>query len=259
MTAHNQPEAPMPLDQRYRAWQDAWGMCAACGADRRHGQRECVADDCPNTVAPVTMPDGFPSSPWDYKPENQPEAPRAVESAYERFAQDSIDLFLEYRDQHGYDEGRARATAILEAAEGAPQDDVDQSIRAPLEERIRELDARGTHAWVDDARHIHKTVAKAWPVYGPEDSRFLALAMAGEVGELLNIIKKVWRGDKQLDATTLAAIREELADIKIYHLLLSDCFESDSDAECEKKIPELYRRWPEACEGRPVRALGATQ
>ena len=100
--------------------------------------------------------------------------------------------------------------------------------------------------WVDDARHIHKTVAKNWPVYGPEDSRFLALAMAGEVGELLNIIKKVWRGDKQLDDETLAAIREELTDINIYHLLLSDCFGADRDAECEKKIPELYRRWPEA-------------
>lgn len=34
-------------------------------------------------------------------------------------AEAGIDFFLEYRDQHGYDEDTARAKALLEVAEGA--------------------------------------------------------------------------------------------------------------------------------------------
>lgn len=41
-----------------------------------------------------------------------------------QIAEDAIDLFLEYRDIHGYDEERAKAQAILDVIEGsAPLDD----------------------------------------------------------------------------------------------------------------------------------------
>lgn len=59
------------------------------------------------------------------------EAERADRERWAKFAQDAIDLFLEYRDGHEYDESTARATAILEAAEGAPSEALDAATRVP--------------------------------------------------------------------------------------------------------------------------------
>jgi NTP pyrophosphatase (non-canonical NTP hydrolase) len=50
-----------------------------------------------------------------------------------------------------------------------------------------------------------------------EHRRYMALALAGEVGELCNLIKKEWRGDpKGLDSK---AILDEASDIFIYWTL----------------------------------------
>jgi NTP pyrophosphatase (non-canonical NTP hydrolase) len=49
-----------------------------------------------------------------------------------------------------------------------------------------------------------------------EDVRFLTLALAGEVGEVANLIKKDWRGD-EVDRGHLL---EELGDVIAYWLLL---------------------------------------
>lgn len=111
--------------------------------------------------------------------------------------------------------------------------------------------------WRRVAKRIHETVAKQWPVYGDEDRRFLALALAGEAGEIANLIKKEWRGDftgynPQLAATDQELFQEmlrgELADVRIYLELLAAAYSIDLDAACAEKIPELLRRWPEARE-----------
>jgi NTP pyrophosphatase (non-canonical NTP hydrolase) len=102
--------------------------------------------------------------------------------------------------------------------------------------------------WQNDAVTIHEVVVKKWDVWSEEDGRFLALAMAGEVGELLNLIKKQWRGD--FTPATMGAwrekLKEEFADVRIYLELLARSFDVDLDKACEEKMPELLRRWPEA-------------
>jgi NTP pyrophosphatase (non-canonical NTP hydrolase) len=97
--------------------------------------------------------------------------------------------------------------------------------------------------WQEKARLIHELVVKRWEPYSEEDQRFLALALAGEVGELCNVVKKLWRGDALPHAPAL--IKEELADIRIYLELLALSFDVDLDDACENKMPELERRWPE--------------
>ena len=52
---------------------------------------------------------------------------------------------------------------------------------------------------------------------------FFSNALAGEVGEFCNLIKKVKRGSRKLDAKTRKEIRHELADCQTY---LVQCAES---------------------------------
>lgn len=45
---------------------------------------------------------------------------------------------------------------------------------------------------------------------------YCALAAVGEAGEIANKLKKVWRGDKPLDAELKAALASELGDVLWY-------------------------------------------
>jgi NTP pyrophosphatase (non-canonical NTP hydrolase) len=65
-----------------------------------------------------------------------------------------------------------------------------------------------------------KMTAHLFPPYSSTDERFLTLALAGEVGELANMIKKRWRDGIDLGDE----IREEIADIRVYLELLAKCF-----------------------------------
>ena len=85
--------------------------------------------------------------------------------------------------------------------------------------------------WKETNAIIHEVIMKGKAHYGVEDKRFLALALAGEVGELLNLIKK--------------ECRMELADIRMYLELLARCFDADLDKACEEKNEILLKRWPE--------------
>jgi NTP pyrophosphatase (non-canonical NTP hydrolase) len=100
--------------------------------------------------------------------------------------------------------------------------------------------------WQDEAWAVHLTVIKRWEPASDEDKHFIALAMAGEVGEALNLIKKDWRGDAGDRSGKLAL---ELADIRIYLELLARCYGVDLDKACATKMDELLARWPEC---RPV-------
>lgn len=59
-----------------------------------------------------------------------------------------------------------------------------------------------------------------FPAYSNTDERFLALALAGEVGELCNMIKKRWRDGVDLSEE----IKEEICDIRVYLELMAKCF-----------------------------------
>lgn len=69
-------------------------------------------------------------------------------------------------------------------------------------------------AWKLHCRFLNKTNAICPGTR--DDIRFLTLALAGEVGELANFIKKDWRGDK----VEWKDIHNEVVDVAIYLDLL---------------------------------------
>ncbi len=82
-------------------------------------------------------------------------------------------------------------------------------------------------------------IGTKFPPQGQEDIKFLSLALAGEVGELCNIIKKWWRGDGTLN---IDEVGEEMSNIRVYLELLSMCFGMDLDQECERKNKIVEQR-----------------
>lgn len=116
-------------------------------------------------------------------------------------------------------------------------------------EVVRRLEREAGSSWREQVRLIHETVVKKWEPYSDEDTRFVALALAGEVGELCNLVKKEWRGNPVDNPKRLRReMADELADIRIYLELLALCLGVDLDVAVAQKIPELLRRWPEARE-----------
>lgn len=103
--------------------------------------------------------------------------------------------------------------------------------------------------WRERADIVHRAVTPGLQHYTAGDAKFLSLFLAGEVGELCNLIKKEWmeefgvakpQGDKK------EAIRLELADVRICLELLARCYEVDLDLACDEKLTICEKRWPEA-------------
>ena len=105
--------------------------------------------------------------------------------------------------------------------------------------------------WADEIFAIHeralgrKKQIEPWSV---EDVRFLALALAGEAGELANRIKKEWRGDDdKCDPRHDAAVHDELVDVRVYvELLAHAMFNLDLDNGVRAKIPEIRAKFKSA-------------
>lgn len=80
-----------------------------------------------------------------------------------------------------------------------------------------------------------KMTSHLFPAYSSTDERFLALALAGEVGELCNMIKKRWRDG----ADMTDEVRDEIADCRVYLELLAKCFNIEGiklDQHVEQKL-----------------------
>lgn len=97
--------------------------------------------------------------------------------------------------------------------------------------------------WQQIARDIHERFVALARTQGSLTSdteilHFLALAICGEAGELANLIKKSWRGD----AVNADAIRDEIADIRIYLEHISRALGIDLDRACEQKLEEVAAR-----------------
>lgn len=89
-----------------------------------------------------------------------------------------------------------------------------------------------------------KLIAGLFPPYSNTDERFITLALCGEVGELANFIKKRWRDG----ADHTEAIRDEIADIRVYLELLAKCFDIEGDKldqRVERKLLEVTERFKE--------------
>jgi len=70
---------------------------------------------------------------------------------------------------------------------------------------------------------------------------FHANALAGEVGELCNIVKKLWRDGETPEL--LDKLDEELVDILIYMIQIIRTVDTDFDAVWEDKHEVLHQRW----------------
>lgn len=87
-----------------------------------------------------------------------------------------------------------------------------------------------------------KMTGHLFPAYSNQDERFLALALAGEVGELANMIKKRWRDGVDLTEE----IRDEIADIRVYLELMAKCFDIDGDKldlQVQSKLARVVERF----------------
>jgi NTP pyrophosphatase (non-canonical NTP hydrolase) len=86
-----------------------------------------------------------------------------------------------------------------------------------------------------------KMTAHLFPAYSNTDERFLALALAGEVGELCNMIKKRWRDGADMKDEC----RDEIADIRVYLELLAKCFNIEGvklDQHVEQKLLKVIEK-----------------
>lgn len=75
-----------------------------------------------------------------------------------------------------------------------------------------------------------------------QDLEHLAVCLAGEVGEFCNILKKVVRGDFSWNESK-HALSEELADIFIYLIKISNQTGIDLESEVLKKIEKNKTRF----------------
>ena len=95
----------------------------------------------------------------------------------------------------------------------------------------------------DFARELYTDHARTVGTFGQEeDIRFCALALAGEAGEVANVVKKEWRDRKDLEGRRL----EESADVLVYLLLLCNMsgwtFERLLE-EAHKKHQQFMEKW----------------
>ena len=93
-------------------------------------------------------------------------------------------------------------------------------------------------SWDIHRRFVELSCAKGSLTSDDEVINFLSLAVCGEVGELANLIKKRWQGDK-VDRDLL---RDEIADIRIYLEHLAHHLEIDLDEACNAKLDVVAAR-----------------
>lgn len=107
-------------------------------------------------------------------------------------------------------------------------------------------------SWKEEAFALHEAKIKykgKWKPYSPEDQRFLALSVGGEVGEMQNLVKKEWRGDLEEQETRAYKVwrlklAQEMADVRMLLEVLASCFDINLDKACEGKIDVNLARWP---------------
>lgn len=99
-------------------------------------------------------------------------------------------------------------------------------------------------SWKDRAWIIHTAILKEHTAT-ERDRRFLCLALAGEVGELANLIKKQWREEFGFPPSEnlTPKIIDELADINAYLYLLARTYGIDLDIVTAKKMAIVAERY----------------
>lgn len=84
-----------------------------------------------------------------------------------------------------------------------------------------------------------------------ENMKFYALELAGEVGELANIIKKMWRSGESLELQE--KLKEETADVLISYLLFLNASGIDIESAFEEKISKLREKFAHRKDMEPMK------
>jgi NTP pyrophosphatase (non-canonical NTP hydrolase) len=88
--------------------------------------------------------------------------------------------------------------------------------------------------------YFHKAVDQKELI---EKMEYMAVALAGEVGEYANLVKKILRQKELLNNEMKDRIKEEITDIFIYCLLTSSLLGMDLEKEALKKIEKNKQRF----------------
>jgi NTP pyrophosphatase (non-canonical NTP hydrolase) len=96
--------------------------------------------------------------------------------------------------------------------------------------------------WRDKLWAYHKKIIKGrFKHSSSEDIRFLAMGLAGEVGEVLNVLKKHWRGDsKDIRSPELII---EIGDAQAYLAMLLHAIGMDSNALMWDIVRKVERKF----------------
>ena len=92
---------------------------------------------------------------------------------------------------------------------------------------------------IEEQKEFSESHFGSWSPDGREQTieklKFGTIALTGEVGEFANVLKKVLREPNKFDEK-LAHMKEELADVFIYVMLLSVALKMDLESESRKKL-----------------------
>ena len=102
-----------------------------------------------------------------------------------------------------------------------------------------DIGALTKRAWSVHQRHLNR--ARIGEPGSEGDTRFLALALCGEAGELANKIKKLWRGDNP--GPTREEVAKEIGDTLNYLILLAESMNIDPVEEADKALTEYESRF----------------
>jgi NTP pyrophosphatase (non-canonical NTP hydrolase) len=95
----------------------------------------------------------------------------------------------------------------------------------------------------DDPLRTHLLAHLEWSPIGDVDRlRFLALALAGESGELANVIKKSWRDGDDRPEFRRQQIIDEVADVANYTHMIAMHLGIDLHAEMLRKLRAVEQR-----------------
>lgn len=101
-------------------------------------------------------------------------------------------------------------------------------------------------SWLPRAMEVHKFVSSQMAEriipFSLADARELALGLAGEAGEVAQLIHKFGR-DHVPSGVMFGKLLKELADVRIYAAMLSIFAGDASDGPVQEKLEEVVDRW----------------
>lgn len=83
---------------------------------------------------------------------------------------------------------------------------------------------------------------EAFPACANWDLSDWMTAIAGEVGEAANLVKKINRGDFELDGKMAIELGKEIADVMTYCFIVLDCIGRPAEEALIEKFDEVSKR-----------------